>query len=96
MSERIWTIAYRKPRANRIKRLDGFAGTREEALTLCTVIEAMNRDRGLEIYRLRTYESDVAQGQNQDRKFLAYSGRRVALVETGSLHELGFEMPQQV
>lgn len=90
MSDRIWTIAYRRPKANRIKRLDGFAGTWKQARMLSAVVEAMNWDKGLEFYLLPTYEFDRGRGRNQDRKFLAYSGRRVDLVETGSLHELGF------
>lgn len=85
---RYWTVAYRHPRANHIKRVPQLALTWEESYALARKVqEAL--PPGFEVYYVTTAEAD-AHGftSEEDRgNVLVASGRRVRMRETGVLPE---------
>jgi hypothetical protein len=82
-----WTVAYRKPKANRFVRVDGVSVSWEAATELSQdVIKAMP---GYEVYYVSTRQAEL-QGLvcEEDRgNILVPSGRRVRIVEGGTLPE---------
>lgn len=85
-----WTIAYRKPRANRFQRVANWSGTWSESVTMAGVFMTMNP--GFQVY----YVPTLANEQNAEESFgprddhgniFTDTGRRVRMVETGILSD---------
>ena len=83
MIKTTWTLAYRKPTANRFQRVTNWSGTWAQAMELTGAFTRANP--GLEVWYVPTAESDE-NGAPEDRgNILANSGRRVRITETGTL-----------
>lgn len=85
MSATTWTIAYRKPRANRFVRPTNFAGTWAQAKALAAVFAERYPD--LQTYYVTTRESELAGHVVVEdiANVLVDSGRRVRIVEQGEV-----------
>lgn len=80
-----WTIAHRKPSANRIVRVGGIALTWDEARTLAAQLGHVRPD--LQVYYVPTLAAEVAgYVVAEDRgNILMHTGKRVRMVDTGTL-----------
>jgi hypothetical protein len=87
-----WTLAYRRPRANRFQRVTDWCGTWREAYAMAAVFGQANP--GLQVYYVPTAAYERAHSRHEDDgNILTPSGRRVRMVETGTIH-LGEITPQ--
>lgn len=83
--ETTWTVAYRKPRANCFRRIDGVALSWDAATELALdVSQAMP---GYQVYYVPTAESDALRSDEDAFNILVDSGRRVKIKEGGVLPE---------
>lgn len=82
-----WTLAYRKPRANRFQRVTNWEGTWAQARELAQTFAAAHAD--LQVYYIPSAASDAAGwSAPEDRgNILVDSGRRVRMTETGRLSD---------
>lgn len=82
-----WTIAYRKPRANRFQRVANWEGTWAQAREVAQAFAVAHPD--LQVYYVPSAASDAAEwSAPEDRgNVLVDSGRRVRIRETGALTE---------
>jgi hypothetical protein len=85
-----WTMAYRKPRANRFQRVTNWAGTWHQARDLAGKFVEANP--GLQVYYVPSAASETP-GHEDTGNILTETGRRVRIRETG---ELSAEMLAQV
>ena len=85
-----WTIAYRKPRANRFQRVANWSGTWSESVDMAGVF--MTKNPGLQVF----YVPTLANEQNAEELFgpredhgniFTDTGKRVQMVETGMLSD---------
>lgn len=85
-----WTIAFRKPSANRFQRVTNWSGTWSESVIMSGVFMTMNP--GLQVF----YVPTLANEQNAEEYFgprddhgniFTDTGRRVRMVETGMLSD---------
>jgi len=82
MSDTTWTLAYRKPRANRFQRVTNWRGTWHQASELAGTFADVHPD--LEVYYVPT--ADVERIDEADRgNILVESSRRARMFETGQL-----------
>lgn len=83
--EATWTVAYRKPKANRFLRIDGIALSWDAATELAAEVqEAMP---GYQVYYIPTAEYDAHRSSEDAFNILVDSGRRVKIKEGGVLPE---------
>lgn len=81
MTRTMWTIAYRKPRANRFLRVANWQGTWAQAIAAAQVFGEAHPD--LQVWYVPTAASD-ANGPAEDAgNVLVDTGRRVRIVEGG-------------
>lgn len=88
MEDTEWTIAYRKPKANRFARIPDLHLTWDQAQTIGTFCAMRNPD--LQVWTCGTKEA-AASGRTCPEdvgNILTDSGRRVVLVDTGKLEDL--------
>lgn len=85
MTATAWTVAYRKPHANRFLRADNFAGTWDEASDLGRAFAARHLD--LEVWTVPTADCDTDDRTvPEDRgNILVGTGRRVRILEGGAV-----------
>lgn len=81
----LWTIAYRKPTANRFERVTDFAGTWDEAVEMAQLAVQLRSD--LQIWYVPTAEAEAAgYSCDEDRgNILVESGKRIRITDTGTL-----------
>jgi hypothetical protein len=77
-----WTLAYRKPRANRFQRVTNWSGTWHQARELAGAFVLANP--GLQVYYVPSAASERPD-QEDTGNILTDSGRRVRIRETGEL-----------
>jgi len=77
-----WTLAYRKPRANRFQRVTNWSGTWHQARELCGIY--VDANPGLEVWYVPSAASERP-GHEDTGNILVESGRRVRIRETGEL-----------
>lgn len=77
MNTTMWTLAYRKPKANRFQRVVNWSGTWHQAVQLARVFAEANPD--LQVWYVPTVGSDP------DGRILVDSGRRVRIRDNGVL-----------
>lgn len=85
-----WTIAFRKPRANRFQRVTNWSGTWAQSVDMAEVFVTMNP--GLDVYYVPTLanEQNAAEvfGPREDHgNIYTPRGRMVRMVETGTLSD---------
>jgi hypothetical protein len=82
-----WTIAYRKPRANKFHRVTNWAGTWREASDMAAVIRDLPEFEGLEIWYVPTRAAEMTGYSHAEDmgNIMTNTGRRVGMTETGSL-----------
>ena len=85
-----WTLAYRKPKANRFQRVNNWGGTWHQARDLAGKFAQANP--GLQVYYVPSAASETP-GHEDTGNVLSETGRRVRIRETG---ELSPEMLAQV
>lgn len=91
-----WTIAYRKPRANKFHRVTDWAGTWNEAYEMAKTFG--ERNPGMQIYYVPTKAAEddqaarIATGELPDFGYSADwgnvmvdSGKRIRMTETGTI-----------
>ena len=80
-----WTIAYRKPRANRFHRVTDWAGTWDEAYDMSA--KFCDRHRDLQVYYVPTHEAETTGYVPAEDvgNVLVDSGRRVQIVDNGTI-----------
>lgn len=80
-----WTIAYRKPRANRFQRASDWSGTWQEATRMAA--EFIARNPGMQVYYTSTRQAELSGKVCAEDigNILTDTGRRVRIVETGSV-----------
>lgn len=88
-----WTIAYRKPRANRFIRPTNFTGTWAQAKALASVFAEANPE--MQVYYVPSREAELAGAVAVEdiANVLVDSGKRVRIVEQG---EVGAELIARV
>jgi hypothetical protein len=81
----LWTLAYRKPRANRFQRVTNWCGTWAQSLTMSMVFGAAHPD--LEVFYTVTRAAEEAGYSNDEDKgnILTGTGRRVRIVDAGTI-----------
>jgi hypothetical protein len=75
-----WTIAFRKPRANRFQRVTNWYGTWDEAMALATVFAEANPE--LQVFYVPFLGSEHAEDAGT---VLADSGKRVRIIDNAEL-----------
>lgn len=87
-----WTVAYRKPRANRFRRIPLQLTWRQAQVLATLVFNALGGE--YEVYTVSTAEAEATDRVAQEDKgnVLSHTGRRVRLVDTGALPE-GVQVP---
>lgn len=84
-----WTLAYRKPRANRFQRVTNWSGTWDQARELAGIFAEANPE--LQVYYTSTAEVEATWTDPallEDRgNILTETGRRVRVFETGRLSD---------
>jgi hypothetical protein len=89
-----WTVAYRKPRANRFHRIP-LQLTWKQAMVLASLV--YNALDGYEVYTVTTVEADATDrvcAEDKGNVLSVSTGRRVRLVDNGKLPE-GVQVPQR-
>lgn len=81
MTRSMWTIAYRKPRANRFLRVTNWQGTWAQALAVSQVFAAAHPE--LQVWYVPTAASDANGAPEDIGNILVDTGRRVRIVEGG-------------
>jgi hypothetical protein len=81
-----WTIAYRKPTANRFLRADDFAGTWAQASELAGRFAEANPS--LQVYFVPTKAHEIEHPTEDSGNILTETGRRVRIVEGRTVGEL--------
>lgn len=87
-----WTVGYRNPRANKIKRVADLDLAWSEAYALCTLISRQRPD--LAVYYVSNAAAEAAGMVCAEDigSFLTDAGRRVRYAETGKLADLGVDV----
>lgn len=85
MGQVTWTLAYRKPKANRFERVANWDGTWAQAREVAGLFAEANP--GLQVFYVPSAASDASGHTfHEDRgNILTDTGRRVKIRETGSL-----------
>lgn len=85
-----WTIAYRNPRANHFKRATDFCGTWQEARDIGRLAAISRPD--LEVWVTTTQAAEATGYVHSEdiANILANSGRRVQVLNTGTIAVFGF------
>src|SRR5690242_8877842 len=80
----VWTIAYRKPTANRFQRVTNWAGTWQAAADLATPFALANPE--LQVWTTPTLAYEQAHPDSEDNgNILVDSGKRVRVVDNATL-----------
>jgi hypothetical protein len=82
-----WTIAYRKPRANKVNRVTNWSGTWQEAYEMADRFRDIEGNENLEIWYVTTRAAELnGYSYPEDHgNILSNTGRRVKMTETGTL-----------
>jgi hypothetical protein len=83
MTSSNWTIAWRKPTANRFQRVTNWSGTWTQARDLASTHAAAYPE--LEVWVTSTKEYDETHPTEDSYNILTHSGRRVRVVDDGEL-----------
>ena len=81
----LWTVAYRRPRANTFRRVTNWSGTWNEASGMATRLMELQPE--LEVWYVPTQAAEADDySQPEDRgNILTHRGTRVRMTETGTL-----------
>jgi hypothetical protein len=81
-----WTIAYRKPRANRFQRATNWAGTWHEAYEMAARFGTAHPE--LQVFYVPTPSTEAANPGHEDNgNILVETGRRVRMVNNGTIED---------
>jgi len=78
-----WTLAYRKPKANRFQRVTNWSGTWAQAMELARTFAGENP--GLQVYYVPTQASEVNGVAEDAGNVMVDSGKRIRIRENGVL-----------
>lgn len=82
----IWTIAFRKPRANRFQRVTNWSGSWDDAVKMAGLYAAAHPE--LEIYYVITLDAEKANPDSEDNgNVMVASGKRIRMIDNAELSD---------
>lgn len=85
MNPTTWTLAYRKPTANRFQRVTNWSGTWTQALELAQAFSKAHPE--LQVWYVPTQASEVNGAAEDAGNVMVDSGKRIRIRENGALTE---------
>jgi hypothetical protein len=85
-----WTLAYRKPKANRFQRVTNWAGTWSQAQELARSFSEAHPE--LQVWYVPTQASEVNGAAEDAGNVMVDSGKRIRIRENGALTEAELAM----